>query len=106
MKENRTLKEQSHLGPMYESANIYQIRLRGEIDQSWSDWFGGMAMMVKEGGDGSPITQLTGYVADQSVLRGILNRIWDLNLDLISVIPVTTDGSSEDDRISGEGVFK
>jgi hypothetical protein len=47
-----------------------------------------MTITVELAGDGTPITALTGSVADQAALRGILNRLWDLNLTVISVVPV------------------
>ena len=59
---------------------IYQIKMRGELDASWSAWFSHMTITF----DGD-VTTLTGAVADQSALRGILTKLWDLNLDLISV---------------------
>jgi hypothetical protein len=62
-------------GPM-----VYQIKMQGKLDESWSGWFSGMAITL----DGDTTT-LTGAVADQSALRGILTKLWDLNLDLISV---------------------
>ena len=61
----------------------YQIKMEGKLDEGWSDWFSGMTVTF-EGGS-APITTLTGAVADQSALRGILAKIWDLNLTLISV---------------------
>ena len=60
---------------------VYQIKMQGRLDESWSGWFNGMA--VTSDGD---TTTLTGAVADQSALRGILSKLWDLNLVLISVI--------------------
>ena len=59
---------------------ICQIKMRGELDASWSAWFSHMTITVDDG-----MTTLTGAVADQSALRGILIKLWDLNLDLISV---------------------
>jgi hypothetical protein len=58
----------------------YQIKVQGELDEKWADWFSGMA--ITHEGD---ITTLTGAVADQSALRGILDRIWNLNLIVVSV---------------------
>ncbi len=58
----------------------YQIRVQGRLDESWSGWFDRMAITV-EGNS----TTLTGAVVDQAALRGILSRLWDLNLALISV---------------------
>lgn len=70
---------------------VYQIKMQGKLDESWSGWFSGMAITLV--GD---TTTLTGAVADQSALRGILTKLWDLNLDLISVNRV------EDSTHSGE----
>ena len=62
----------------------YQIRVEGKLDQSWSDWFSGLTITVENESEGSAITTITGAV-DQSTLRGILTKIWDLSLTLISV---------------------
>jgi len=59
---------------------VYQIKMQGRLDESWSGWFDGMT--VTSDGD---TTTLTGAVADQSALRGILTKLWDLNLALVSV---------------------
>jgi hypothetical protein len=58
----------------------YQIQVRGRVEEDWSDWLSGMTVAF-EGG----VTTLTGPVADQAALRGILSRIWDLNLTVLSV---------------------
>jgi len=63
----------------------YQIRVQGWIGERWANWFDGMTMIYKGAEDDSPITILTGPVADQAALRGLLTKIWDLNLTLISV---------------------
>jgi len=68
--------------------HVYQITVAGKLDRKWSDWFGGMAVSVADAPDGTLITTLSGVVADQATLRGILNRVWDLNLTLISVTTV------------------
>jgi hypothetical protein len=69
----------------------YQIRVRGRIDERWSDWFSGMTLTVEQARDRPPVTTLTGSVVDQAVLRGMLCKIWDLNLTLISVIQMETN---------------
>lgn len=61
---------------------FYEIRVAGELDEQWSDWFSGMQVAVE--GSSRKVTVLSGRV-DQAALRGILNRIWDLNLVLIAV---------------------
>jgi hypothetical protein len=59
---------------------VYQIQVRGILDETWSDWFDGMMITVER-----DVTTMTGAIPDQAALRGILDRIWDLNLALISV---------------------
>ena len=64
---------------------VYQIKVEGQLDPAWSDWFSGLAVTV-EPGIGDTLTTLTGPVADQAALRGILTKLWDLNLTLISCL--------------------
>ena len=73
---------------------VYQIKLKGLVDEQWSDWFNGMTIMCESASDGSPITTLTGAVVDQARLRGILSKAWDLNLTLISLSRI--EGNSKD----------
>jgi len=63
----------------------YEIRVRGELDGEWASTFEGMTLTVEGRETDHLITTLAGPVADQSALRGILNRLWDLNLTVISV---------------------
>ena len=58
----------------------YVIKIKGKLGKDWSDWFADMEI-VPEGEN----TILKGYISDQSALHGILDRIRDLNLTLISV---------------------
>jgi hypothetical protein len=60
---------------------IYQIRVRGVLDASWSDWFAGLTVCPEAGGD----TLLTGPVRDQAALHGLLAKIRDLGLPLLSL---------------------
>jgi len=62
----------------------YEIKVPGQIDDSWSDWSGGMSIAVEDKGDGQPVTTLTG-VLDQAALQGLLRRLYSLGLPLISV---------------------
>lgn len=66
---------------------IYQIRIKGLLDRQWTDWFGGMTVSATEDGD----TLLTGPVEDQAALHGLLKRVRDLGMPLISVAPVGPD---------------
>jgi hypothetical protein len=68
----------------------YQIQVQGWIGERWTNWFEGMTMTYEGTKDDSPIVILTGPVADQAALRGLLTKIWDLNLTLISVTRVET----------------
>lgn len=61
---------------------IYQIRLRGHLGRQWSDWFEGLSITLEENGD----SLLTGPVVDQAALHGLLRKVRDLGLPLISVI--------------------
>ena len=64
---------------------VYQIKVRGELDARWSDWFDGMAVRCEIGNDGLPITTITGAVVDQAALYGVLWKLRDMNIKLISV---------------------
>ena len=63
----------------------YQIIVEGELNESWSDWLGNVKL--NRGNQEIDISQtiLLSDIPDQAALRGLLNRIWDLNLELISV---------------------
>jgi len=60
---------------------VYQIRLRGHLDDQWTDWFGGLTITLEENGD----TLLTGPVVDQAALFGLLKKVRDLGLPLVSI---------------------
>jgi hypothetical protein len=68
----------------------YQIKVPGELDESRSDWAGGMTIAVESEGDGPPVTTLTGTV-DQAALQGLLRRLYALGLPLISVTSIEGD---------------
>jgi len=59
---------------------IYRIKVEGLLDKSWMDWFGKMVISYERGQ-----TMLMGPVPDQAALHGLLHRIRDLNLTLVSV---------------------
>lgn len=66
----------------------YEIRIKGHLDPCWSDWFAGLELSHQEEDE----TLLSGLLSDQAALHGLLERIRDLNLKLISV---TSKGPSE-----------
>lgn len=63
--------------------NSYRIQIEGQLDDDWSAWFDGLAITVE-----GNVSTLTAADLDQAALRGILCRLWDLNLVLICVIPL------------------
>jgi hypothetical protein len=63
----------------------YQIIVEGELGVSWSEWLGDAVLESHYQANGSQKTTILGAVPDQAALRGLLNKIWDLNLTLISV---------------------
>ena len=60
---------------------VYQIRLKGHLGREWANWFGGMTIALEENGD----TLLTGPVADQAALHGLLRKVRDIGMPLVSV---------------------
>ena len=75
---------------------VYQIRIKGHLGPQWTDWFGGLAVAVEEDGD----TLLTGPIVDQAALYGLLKKVRDLGMPLVSVNciqpgPTNTSGGKE-----------
>jgi hypothetical protein len=64
---------------------IYQIKVPGHLNDSWTEWAGSMTITVESEADGFPITVLTGTF-DQAALQGVLRRLYSLGLPLISAI--------------------
>ena len=62
----------------------YEIRLKGQLDDRWADWFEGLTVTLNEDGD----TLLTGVVIDQAALHGLLKKVRDLGMPLVSVGPL------------------
>ena len=63
---------------------VYQIRIKGHLGPRWTGWFEGMTITLEEGGD----TLLTGPVVDQAALHGLLRKVRDLGMPLISAVRV------------------
>ena len=63
---------------------VYQIRVRSHLNSDWTDWFDGLTITLEENGD----TLLTGTVIDQPALHGLLKKVRDLGMTLVSVNPV------------------
>jgi hypothetical protein len=73
---------------------IYRIELQGALDRSWQDFLGEMEIQVRPGDSGPGVTILTGLVADQAALSGILSFVYDLGMPLLSVSRLCQDGRS------------
>ena len=64
---------------------IYQILVQGYLDQRRADWFDGMAIEPQVDAEGMCVTRLTGEVVDQAALLGLLRRLYNLGLSLLSI---------------------
>ena len=64
--------------------DFYEIRVKGQLDQSWSDWLEGLEVKLLDNGE----MILSGYIKDQAALMGTLNKIYGLNLVLLSLSEV------------------
>ena len=66
---------------------LYEIRIKGHLDNRWAGWFGSLTITLEDNGD----TLLTGPVVDQAALHGLLKKVRDLGMPLISVIGIEPD---------------
>ena len=62
----------------------YEIRLKGHLDERWTQWFEGLTITVEDNGE----TLLAGQMIDQAALHGLLTKVRDLGIPLVSVSPV------------------
>ena len=63
---------------------VYQIRVKGHLGQQWADWFEGVTISPEDNGE----TLLTGPVVDQAALHGLLKKVRDVGMPLLSVVGV------------------
>jgi hypothetical protein len=77
----------------------YRIRVAGHLDHHWSPWFGDLILTHEEDGT----TSLTGVVSDQAELHGLLTKIRDLGVTLISVAVITSQARSTPHPLTREG---
>ena len=63
---------------------VYQIRIKGHLGHDWTDWFEGLSITLEDNGE----TLLTGPVIDQAALHGLLKKVRDVGMPLLSVIEV------------------
>jgi hypothetical protein len=80
-----------HQDKVYEPP-YYQIKIAGHLDKSWSAWLNCMAIACEtDENTQAPVTVLTCPITDQPALRGLLNKLFDLNLMILSVIGPNPD---------------
>ena len=79
---------------------VYQIRIKGHLSSQWTEWFDGMTITLEEDGN----TLLTGTVIDQAALHGLLKKVRDLGMPLISVnsVVIGTQDTSDDKQVTHE----
>jgi hypothetical protein len=70
---------------------LYQIRIKGHLGAGWPEWFSGMSITLQDNGN----TLLTGPVVDQAALHGLLKKVRDLGLPLLSVMRVECDEADQ-----------
>ena len=75
------MKTRPRNAPVGDEQAIYQIKLKGLLDEQWSHWFDGLTISSHSAG----CTLLTGPIRDQAALHGLLNNIRDIGIPLISV---------------------
>ncbi len=75
---------------------VYEIRLKGHLDQHWSDWFGCMEITY----DSDDNTVLHGPLVDQAALHGVLNKVRDLGVPLLAVSRIAVNGSQDDQGLT------
>ena len=71
---------------------LYEIRIKGHLDDRWADWFGGLTITLQPNGD----TLLTGPLVDQAALHGVLRKVRDLGMPLLSVNRVEPEAEPPD----------
>jgi hypothetical protein len=76
-----------------EKPTVYRIRIKGHLDSQWSDWFEGLTITLEEDGN----TLLTGTVVDQAALHGLLKKVRDLGMPLLSVCPLENGQADQSD---------
>lgn len=81
---------------------VYQIRLKGHLGSQWTDWFEGLTLTLEEGGD----TLMTGPVVDQSALHGLLKKVRDLGMPLVSVVQLQVLDAHQNDLKKGKNEHK
>jgi hypothetical protein len=78
------MSEKHALPEYFDESGLYEIRLKGQLDSQWTNWFDGLSITLEDNGD----TLLSGPLKDQAALHGLLKKVRDLGMILVSVCPV------------------
>jgi hypothetical protein len=84
-------------GREFDKPGVYQVRVKGTFDERWSEWFDGFTIVPQSDNQ----TLLTGSVTDQIALHGLLSKIRDLGLPLLSVVRIETAPPPEGQSLQG-----
>ena len=87
-----------HITPEdHRATGLYEIRIKGHLDNRWAGWFDGLTMTREANGE----TRLTGPVVDQAALHGLLRKVRDLGLPLVAVIQLDPNQANGPDDNAG-----
>ncbi len=75
------------------NARVYEIRVQGHLEARWAEWFDGFTITLEDNGD----TLLAGPVVDQAALHGLLKKVRDLGMPLVSVRPLEPGQAGQSD---------
>jgi hypothetical protein len=81
--------------PSFSGRGEHEIKVKGHLNERWSLWFEGMLITTDFGRDGTPITTFTGPMVDQAALHGVLAKIRDINMPLISVNQIKPESTKD-----------
>lgn len=82
----------------HENEGLYEIKIKGVLDEYWNQWFEGMTLRkIKNDETGQECTLISGPISDQPALHGLLAKIRDLNLTLISVYRINQETSKREE---------
>jgi hypothetical protein len=84
--------------PLSDQPSVFQIRIKGHLGRQWADWFDGMAITLEDDGD----TLLTGPVADQATLHGLIKKVRDLGMTLVSINSVSDQADTPARKKNGQ----
>ena len=93
------MSETHALTEYHDESGLYEIRLKGHLNDRWANWFEGLTITLEDNGE----TLLTGPVTDQAVLHGLLRKVRDLGLPLLSVNRIEPSQNETCQRHSKQG---